>query len=205
MLAAAAVASLGAGCTFDADYGDTQLMCPESSPRCPAGYTCVNTVCVVPGGPDAATDGAGPDAGVCELAAMEGENDGCGASRDLTAAASAAGGTVAHGDTTGYVDDLTPSTLPDCTGSPEPGPDAIFRVNLVVGESLAVTLTTDGWLGDVYVTDACTQIADCLDGAMQNTAVTVGPVGTAGTYYIVVDARTAGVSGCFSLSATITP
>jgi hypothetical protein len=206
-VAAAAVATAAAtgglaACGFDADYSDTRLLCPPSSPRCPPGYTCAAGVCTT-GADDGGPGDAGPDASVCELAMSQPDNDGCGAAIDLTAAALAAGGTIAYGDTTGYASDLTPSTLPDCTMSPEPGPDAIYRLTLAAGDSLAVTLSPDGWTGHVYVTDACTGTAACQGGAAAFSPLTV-PITTAGTYYVVVDAPASGAAGCFALAATVT-
>ncbi len=200
------VAALAAtGCSFDADYGGTSLRCPPASPRCPDGYACVNQVCTA-GGADADAapgDGLGPDAGVCELAAMAPPNDGCGAAIDLTAAALAPGGTIAYGNTTGYTSDLTPSTLPGCTESPEPGADAIYRLTLAAADSLVVTLSPQAWIGHVYVINACNATASCIGGGAAFAQVTE-TIATAGTYYVVVDAPTAGAAGCFSLAVTVT-
>lgn len=205
MLVVVAAAGLTA-CSFDADYGGTNLRCPPSSPRCPDGYTCVNEACTTNVGGDGGTDGAidASDAvpSTCDLAVGEGTRDICGQARDLTAAAALAGGTTVYGNTTGYANDLTPSTLPDCTTSPEPGPDAIWRVTIAAGQTLAVTFSPDGWNGDVYIINACTQTATCVEGGPMFTPITVMP--PAGTYYIVVDSRGAAVAGCFSLDVEIT-
>lgn len=200
----AVAAACLSGCSFDADYGGTSLACPPSSPRCPDGYTCVNQVCTRDGTTDAgdATDTSGADAGTCDLAAAEGTRDTCGQARDLTAAASAAGGTRVHGNTSGYANDLTPSTLPDCTTSPEPGPDGIWRVSVTAGQTLTVTFSPEGWSGDVYVIDACTSTATCEGGGPMFSPVSVTP--TAGTYYIVVDSRMAGAAGCYALDVALT-
>lgn len=203
---AAGAAASHAGCVFDADYGGTSLACPPSSPRCPDGYTCVNQVCTRDGSADAgdgdATDTSVTDAGTCDLAAAEGTRDTCGQARDLTAAASAAGGTRVYGNTTGHANDLTPSTLPDCTTSPEPGPDAIWRVAITAGQTLTVTFSPEGWSGDVYVVDACTSTATCEGGGPMFSPVSVTPA--AGTYYIVVDSRMAGAAGCYTLDVALT-
>jgi hypothetical protein len=201
-----AVAVVAAGltaCAFEADYGDTILACPPSSPRCPEGHACVNDVCTAGGSLDASPiDTRTADSSTCDLAVGEGTRDTCGQARDLTPDASMTGGTTVYGDTSGYVNDLTPSTLPDCTTSPEPGPDAIWRVTTTAGQTLTVTFSPDGWSGDVYIIDACTSTADCVEGGPMFTPVSVSP--PAGTYYIVVDSRAAAVSGCFSLDVTIT-
>lgn len=210
VLAALAVAATGlTACSFDADYRGTTLLCPPSAPRCPDGYTCVNQVCTTGAATDAASDGdadaadaSSTDAGTCDLATIEGTRDTCGQARDLTAAATAAGGTTVFGNTTGYASDLTPSTLPDCTTSPEPGPDGIWRATLTTGQTLSVTFSPEGWSGDVYIINACTPTATCVEGGAMFTPVTVSP--PAGTYYIVVDSRMAGVAGCYSLDVAIT-
>jgi hypothetical protein len=187
-----------AGCRFDADYDGARLVCPPASPRCPDGYACVEGTCVS-GAVDAPPTA---DASVCELAAAVPDNDGCGDARDLTAAALMPGGTVVHGDTTGYAGDLTPSTLPGCTGVPEPGPDAVYRMTLVAGDDITFTLTPDGWDGDAYFTNGCSGTATCLGGAdaFMEQAIAIG---TAGTYFLIVDAPASGASGCFTLEAQI--
>jgi hypothetical protein len=203
MLVVGAAAGLTA-CSFDADYGGTQLRCPPASPRCPDGYTCVNETCTMNGGTDGGgPDGVTPDAGACDLAIGEGTRDTCGQARDLTPAANMAGGTTVYGNTTGYANDLTPSTLPNCTTSPEPGPDAVWRVTITAGQSLTVTFSPEGWSGDVYVINACSSTATCMGGGAMFTPVTLTPA--AGTYYIVVDSRAAGANGCFALDVEITP
>lgn len=194
------VALAAAGCRFDADYGDSALRCSAAAPACPPGFACVGDVCRR--GADGPPGDAGPDASVCELAAAAADNDGCGAAIDLTPAALAAGGATVHGDTTGYTNDLTPSTLPGCTGAPEPGPDALYRLTLAAGDTVHLTLAPEGWTGAVYLIDACTGTAACEGGAAAFTAATI-PITAAGTYYVVVDAPTAGAAGCFTLAARI--
>lgn len=189
-----------ASCRFDGDYDGSALTCPPSSPSCPPGYTCVGMVCIR--GADGPPADAGPDASVCDLAALADDNDVCGDSIDLTTAALTPAGTLAHGDTTGYANDLTPSTLPDCTGQPEPGPDALYRLTLAAGDTVHLTLSPEGWTGAVYLIDACNGTATCEGGAASFADATIS-IATAGTYFVVVDAPTAGAAGCFTLSARI--
>lgn len=197
-----ALAAALASCSFDGDYDGTALSCPTTSPTCPPGFTCVAERCT------RATDGppgdAGPDASVCELAAQVNDNDTCGTSRDLTADALAPGGTRAYGDTAGYANDLTPTSLPDCTGFQEPGPDAVYRLELVAGDTVHLELTPEGWTGAIYLIDACTGMATdtCLGGAGSFSEEII-EIQTAGTYFVVVDAPTAGAAGCFTLAARI--
>lgn len=188
---------LGA-CRFDADYGGTELRCPPESPACPDGYACVAEVCVTGGG----TDAPATDASACELAAQAPDNDLCGAAIDLTAAALAAGGTIAYGDTTGYVNNLTPSSLPGCTGEPQPGPDALYRMTLAAGDTVTLTLSPEGWTGAVYLIDACTSTAGCEGGAAAFSQASIA-ITAPGTYYVVVDAPASSAAGCFALAAAI--
>jgi hypothetical protein len=197
-LAPAIVLAFLAACRFDADYGGTALRCPTESSRCPDGFTCIAGVCTA-NAPDAAT---GPDATTCELAAQHDPNDVCGGARDLTTAALMPGGTVAYGTTTGYANDLTPSSLLDCTGQPELGADAIFRLTLAAGDDVALTLAPDGWTGDVYLIAGCSETAACEGGAAAFATANV-TIATAGTYYVIVDAPVAGAGGCYALTATV--
>lgn len=193
------------GCDFDVDYDGTRLRCSAAAPDCPAGFRCVADVCT----PSAEVDaGGGPDASVCQLAAQASANDRCAAALDLTAAALAAGGTIAYGDTTGYAGDLAPTTLPGCTGSVAPGPDAIYRVTLAAGDALALSLAPQAHDGAVYLLDGCSLTAACRGGA---DALGVGAIDattiaitTSGTYYLVVDASAAGAAGCYALAVAIT-
>jgi len=203
-----ASATTVAACAFDADYRGTALKCSAAAPACPDGYACVADVCVTGGAIDAAAsgdgpggDGApGPDAGVCDLAAQVADNDGCGAAINLTSAALTPGGTIAYGDTRGYANDLVPTSLTGCTGSPEPGPDAIYRLTLAAGDTLTATLESQGWTGAIYVIDACSSTAACKGGAASFAQATA-PITVAGTYYLVVDST--GAAGCFALSVAV--
>ena len=146
-LVAAALAA-SAGCGFDADYTGATVTCAEVDPRCPDGYQCVAGTCRTTAPP--AIDAAGPDASVCELAAQQPDNDRCAAAIDVAVAATEV---ERYGDTAGYANDLAPSVLPGCTGSPEPGPDAVYRLALTAGDTLHAELRTTGHDGAIYLLD----------------------------------------------------
>ncbi len=188
-----------AACSFDRGYGDATVACSTSDPRCPDGYVCEGGICR-----DHRADAdasPGPDASVCQLASGQPDNDRCADAIPLTV--DAAGVTV-YGDTTGYAGDVAPATLPGCTGSVEPGPDAIYRVDLPAGATLTADLAPVGFDGAVYLLDGCSLTAACHGGA---DALGVGAIDhavmtapTAGTYYVVVDASMASAAGCYRLS-----
>lgn len=207
-LALVTAAALAAACRFDGSYDGTHLRCSAADPRCPDGFTCVADVCTEPGDATDATDAAGPDASVCELAAQAPDNDRCAAALDVTTAARAAGGTMVYGDTTGYAADLAPSTLPGCTGSVEPGPDAIYKLTLQAGDQVALSLAPVAHDGAVYVLDGCSLTASCKGGADALGAGAIDaasvPIAAAGTYYVVVDASLMAAAGCYALSVAIT-
>lgn len=194
--------ALAAACGFDADYGGTMLRCPPGAPTCPAGFTCVAEVCT----PTGASDG-GVDASACALAALAPDNDTCATAIDLTAAALAPGGATAYGDTTGYAADLAPATLPGCTETVEPGPDAVYRLTLAAGDDVTIALAPSSHDAGFYLIDACSLTATCVGGAdspgaggQEQRTLTVA---SAGTYYLVVDASTASAAGCYTLTVAI--
>lgn len=200
----AAIAFIAA-CSFDGSYDGAMVRCAAEEPRCPAGFTCEADLCTASPAPVDAQPG--PDASVCELAAAAPDNDRCAAAIDLTAAALAAGGTTVYGDTTGYAADVAPSTLPGCTGSVEPGPDALYRLTLAAGDRVELTLAPVAHDGAVYVLDGCSLTANCKGGAdalgagaIDHATVTIA---VAGTYYVAVDASTTTAAGCYALTASI--
>jgi hypothetical protein len=211
---------VGGGCTFDEDYGGTAFQCSPPENRCPAGQECVGGRCVVPGAPDAApadappdaaADGSSPDAalGVCELAAMAPDNDGCVAAREILGAG-APGGVTVYGDTRGYVNDIAPTVPVSCSGNPENGPDAIYEIAATSGQTITATVSPEAYDVGVYILDACASGAMCLDGANMigtGSEVATATVSATKTYFIVVDANAAAnpSAGCFALHVTLTP
>ncbi len=199
----AAALAIAAGCGFDADYGDATVTCADVDPRCPAGYQCVAGTCR--SSPPPAIDAAGPDASVCALAAQQPDDDRCAAAIDLTLSATTR---EVFGDTTGYANDLAPSVLPGCTESPEPGPDAVYRLALTAGDTLHAELRTTGHDGAIYLLDGCSLTATCRGGADALGAGAIDQatiaIATTGTYYLVVDASSATAAGCYALRLSVT-
>jgi hypothetical protein len=208
LLASAAAAA----CTINADYGGTEYRCSDDV--CPSGFECTAAkMCVPVGTADAAADGAaGGDAAPSDggegldasLLCLDLDNDTCGGAMDLTDAARMAGGTRVFGTTTGYTGDLNPSVIIGCTESPEPGPDAIFRLDAAAGEDVVVELAPDAWDAGVYLLDGCAGTATCLGGSdaigdnLESFSVGVA----AGTYYLVVDSAVSG-TGCYWLDVSL--
>ena len=192
-------------CRISTNFDDTVFTCPGQS-ACPDGLLCVDEICVVPadaGGGDG--DGGSPDAAltVCERAAQADNNDGCNVAIDLTTAALAAGGTTAYGDTTGYAGDLSPSTLAGCTGSAEPGPDAVYEIDALAGDMLHASLTTEGWNGAIYLLDGCSTSAACLGGSDELAGIEEADIviDAADLLYLIVDST--GAAGCYTLEVEL--
>lgn len=204
------------GCRVQSDDCGTHYRCED---RCPCGQRCVRGECVDP--IDAGEDGGATDAGdsgdapgdassdpdasqtVCERADQAPDNDFCGDAIDLTDAL-ATGPVTVYGDTSGYDDDLAPAIITDCTDYPEPGPDAIYRMDLEAGDELTAELRTDGgWNAGLYLLEECSPMADCFgepdDAGGANETMTDLPIAASGTYYLVVDASIVDVGGCFTL------
>jgi hypothetical protein len=171
------------------DFDDTVFSCSTEEPDCPGGQTCVVDVCMELTEPDAAIE-------ECQPA----DNDACGDAANVTAAALA--GTTLRGDTTGYANDLVPSVLPGCTESPEPGPDAIYRIDALAGDMLHATLTPEGWNSALYLIDGCSGTAGCLGGDDQGgSSIDEATIAITAddTYFLVVDSSSASGAGCYAL------
>jgi hypothetical protein len=175
------------------DFDDTTFACSEQDMTCPEGLTCNGTICV-DDTPDAGTEVDADEA--CQPA----DNDACANAIDVTAAALA--GVTLYGDTTGYANDLVPSVLPGCTESPEPGPDAIYRIDAQAGDTVHATLTPVGWNSALYLIDGCSGTATCLGGDDQfgsSTDEATIAITTADTYFLVIDSSTTSGAGCYTL------
>ncbi len=131
-------------------------------------------------------------------------NDNCSAPIALTA------GTTVQGDTTVAVDDYDPtSTSAQCTGTGNPGNDAVYSFTPTTSDTYQFTLTVSSRLASLYLLDSCpasgTAITSCLAGAVTaapntNATASFRAALTAGTtYFVVVDSPTAGSSGPFTL------
>jgi hypothetical protein len=184
------------------DFDGTDFLCSEDEPDCPPGQRCSGEgMCVDLVDAGAADDAPGGDA--ADLCAPA-DNDACGDAIDVTDQALA--GVTLRGDTTGYANDLSPSILPGCTESPEPGPDAIYSIAGLAGDQLQVTLTPDGWNSAVYLIDGCSGTAACLGGddapgtGIEEATIAIG---AADTYYLIVDSSAAAGAGCYELELTL--
>jgi hypothetical protein len=204
-------ALVSSACGVDRDYDDTRFRCPPSAPDCPDGFTCVAGVCEPLSAPDADPDGDGgtPDGppDVCALAALAPDNDLCAEAIDVATAARAPGGTTVYGDTTGYGGEVSPGVIVGCTEAPMPGVDAMYRFDATTAETVELELRPLDWDGAIYLLDGCSSSAPC-EGGSENTGVGAVESATitldhAATYYVIVDAQTAGRAGCFALDVAI--
>jgi hypothetical protein len=153
--------------------------------------------------PDAAPPAdAEPPSAICELAAGESNCDQCADAIDLTYEALGVGGATTWGDTTTYANDLEPPST--CTSDyGQDGPDAIYRVDALAGETISVVMTPDDFDGAVYVLGDCGDETTCVSGADEevgsNAETVEYTVPANGSYYIVVDSYLSTVSGCYTL------
>ncbi len=109
------------------------------------------------------------------------------------------------GDTTSASDDLDPGAS-GCTGQAAAGPDRVYSITLQAGQRLTVDLApTGGWDAALYLTSGCSELATaCLAGADgTGTEHATLRADFTGTYYLVVDGRTAGDAGAYSLSVAV--
>jgi len=130
--------------------------------------------------------------------------DTCAAAIDLTAMAGTAAGATATGDTTLLDDTITSA---ECTGFPNPGNDAIYKVTANSGQMIIATLTPTGdWDPSVYISNAC-PTTECLAcfyiGVSGYPETATYPVTANGTYYVVVDGYAMYAFGCYSLNVKL--
>jgi hypothetical protein len=227
------VALLGA-CSFEADYTGSKYRCGGNAGGCPPGFACTGGYCEVPGDADAQpgdidaapggdADPDQPDAGpvdVCAEAAAAPAADTCAdaEARDLTAAAKRSGGIVVYGDTTGYANDLgSPASYCPAINVITAGNDAIYTVELEVGDRITASLQTEGWDSALYLTPVCDANMMCLAGddkdfdpgtMSQPIEEIVHTAQTAGRLYLLVDSVRLAESqsyafGCFTLHVII--
>jgi hypothetical protein len=148
-----------------------------------------------PGSPDAAPDAMVPS----------GNPDTCAQALDLTAGAMMPGGIDVTGDNTGYANDTQPAT--SCTGYDPDGPDAIYTVTVSAGQTITATVTPTAWDASIFISSNCTLAAMCLDGADVSAGsgaeTAMFTVGSAGTYYVVVESWQLGVEGPYTLNVRV--
>lgn len=150
-----------------------------------------------------AEPGARADATPATPDAMLAAPDTCAAARDLTDAAGAAGGATVTGDTTGYANDTQPPG--SCTGFTPDGPDAIYAVDAVAGETIVASVASAGWDVSLFIAATCAFDAACLIGADSGgaTEAVQWTVAATGTYYVVVESWDPGAFGAYTLSVEL--
>jgi len=206
-----------AACIFSPSYEGTRYRCPDG--ECPDGFECVKEICE-PLGRDASSEDApeqadaaadapvdavpGVDANSCELAAEQPHNDAC-AQAILLASVQ-----TIHGDTRDHANLHNPGPTGSCTTTTTIGYDAVYEVAANPGQEITVTMTPDGWDGQVYLVDECSSFTSCLAGSEHLGAgipedfTHVATSGADGTdYFIVVDGATLPQSGCFTLAVEV--
>lgn len=179
---------------------DAAPVTPDAAPITPDAAPVTPDAAPPPDAP-APIDAAPPSA-ICDLATAEPDCDGCGDAVDLTYEALGAAGATTWGDTKAYANDLEPPS--SCTsGYGQDGPDAVYRVNALAGETISVVMTPDDFDGAVYILSDCGDPTTCVSGAddaFGSSAETLDyAVPASGWYFIVVDSYLSTVSGCYTL------
>jgi len=201
-----------AGSVIDAGKSDPDAdpSVPDAAPRPDARLVAdaMPPADANPAAPDAnpSTPDAGPPGDPCTEAALRPDNDTCGATIDLTAGASSAGGITTYGDTTGYGDTAYPPS--SCTnGYGLDGPDAIYRVTASAGQTITASVTTDGYDAGIYILTNCSDATTCVVGddsvVGSGTETITYTVPNPATYYIVVDSYISTEYGCFTLNVRL--
>lgn len=110
------------------------------------------------------------------------------------------------GDLYSYANDYNPAQPgPSCTGSPAPGRDAVFAMDMGCGMGLVAGLNPENFDGSLYIVTDCGDISGSCVVGCDNAGVGAGeqvfftPT-TYRTYYIVVDAHDFWAGGAFELS-----
>lgn len=94
--------------------------------------------------------------------------------------------------TCGALPDYSPTN--GCTGFAAPGEDAVWKIHLLAGQTLAATLTGEDYDASLYVLTDCADMNSCVAGG--DDPETFSYVATAaGWYYVVVDGYLAGACG----------
>ena len=129
-------------------------------------------------------------------------NDTC-----ATAIAIPCGPFTISGSTLGGINDynVVSST---CTGySLSAGPDVVYSVALVAGDSFNVTMTTTGWDDSIYLVKDCSNMATCVAGADDypdgSSFTYVVPAGGDGTYWLIVDGYSSSAFGDYTITGTV--
>ena len=108
------------------------------------------------------------------------------------------------GLTTGAVNDYSP-TNGCASGYSETGPDIVYYIDMLAGDTFTVTMQTTGWDDGIYLITDCANMASCVAGSDlyptgSNFSYTV-PAGPGGRYYLIVDGYGT-ASGAFTITGT---
>jgi len=169
------------GCLFDADYRGGSYTCSDD--RCPSGLTCVAGICV--SGDAGASDA--PDASDPPMAALTCADPGTLASP---------GGT-AMGSTDGKPMNLSSM----CGGFVMNGREAVYRIELVAGDSLLVAVTGSR---KAYVIAQCvTPAPACLGNTLATDGNPISVTPAAGPSFVIVDDENPANTGAYTLTVTV--
>lgn len=166
-----------AGCLFDADYRGGTYTCSDD--RCPSGLTCVAGMCVVPGEVDAAIDAPAPALTCADPGVI------------------ASPGGTAMGSTDGK-----PMTLSSmCGGFIMNGREAVYRIELVAGDSLLVAIAGSR---KAYVIAQCvTPAPACLGNTLATDGNPISVTPAAGPSFVIVDDENPANAGAYTLTLTV--
>ena len=166
------------GCLFDADYRGGSYTCSDD--RCPSGQSCVAGMCVSgDAGSDAPADGP--------MAALTCADPGRLASP----------GGSAMGSTDGKPMNLSSM----CGGFVMNGREAVYRIELVAGDSLLVAVTGSR---KAYVIAQCVMPAPaCLGNTLATDGNPISVTPAAGPSFVIVDDENPANSGAYTLTLTV--
>lgn len=188
----AAVLVMIAACGFDADYRGGTYKCSDGV--CPTGLACAGGTCVAPGdGGDAIDARPGPPDAMHALT--------CGDPGDVTrGSARMASGTTAGG--ANHVAAMCGAVIMN-------GPDDVYRVTSVAGDTLDVTISGDAVVR-AYVVATCpppSTTPTCEGGAFTEPGLAaVSLTGlAAGAHYVVVDSDNAALGGAYTVTIDLRP
>jgi len=141
------------------------------------------------------------DAPIIIDAPAGGPPDTCAQAQNITTGALGATGITVTGNTTGYANDIQPAN--NCSGFIADGPDAIYAINVTVGQVITASLTTT-WDSSIELTSTCALAAVCIKGQDDGDPETFTHTATAAaTLYVIVDSWHAGAFGAYSLNVKI--
>jgi hypothetical protein len=108
------------------------------------------------------------------------------------------------GDTTGYANDTEPANT--CTGYIPDGPDAVYTVDALAGETIVATLVPNAWDASLFISSNCTLAAACLIGADAGAPTETRQLDrhqSSATYYVVVESWDVGSFGAYELTVEL--